>query len=426
MKCYSEKIVVACGFLFIFVNLGLASTSFNIYQSYIVDIPGVGHTGGSAILSVRNLSSLIAMMLVNRYYDLLDVRGGVSVACGFTACGFVAYAFAAQMASLPLFVVGAVCCGIAYGVGGMVGVTTLMGRWFETDIGTAVGIASVGSGVASVLVPLVVVHIIDALSLSAAFVLEVLVALAIGLIVALLLRNRPSDVGMLPHGATPPEAHGAAAAAEPDDGEGAKGKPARKAKKSRTVLHGDPLPAAARRFLMLAMMLVGMVSVGSIAYLSVLFTTSGVDVGFAATLVSVAGLCLTISKFVTGELFDHLGSVRASTIALGSMIVAMLVCCVVPTGSTVAAAASAVLVGLGLAVGSVGISVWSLEMSDDEHRSQFVKNCQVWYAFGGFVMNTIPGPLHDLTGSYLVSYAIMATCVIIATVIILTLYRRYR
>ena len=57
-------------------------------------------------------------------------------------------------------------------------------------------------------------------------------------------------------------------------------------------------------------------------------------------------------------------------------------------------------------------------------RARSIKNCQVAYSVGGFVMNIVPGPLKELTGTYVSAYAIMLALAIAAAFIILGTYRR--
>ena len=61
IKKQYQTIIVACAFTLLFVNTGFTSTSFSIYQSYIVNIPGVGDVGGSVVVTVRTFVSLICM-----------------------------------------------------------------------------------------------------------------------------------------------------------------------------------------------------------------------------------------------------------------------------------------------------------------------------------------------------------------------------
>ena len=48
MKKHYEKVITLCCFLFLFTNVGLTSTSFNVYQPYIIATDGVGDVGGCA------------------------------------------------------------------------------------------------------------------------------------------------------------------------------------------------------------------------------------------------------------------------------------------------------------------------------------------------------------------------------------------
>ena len=54
MKQNYPKIISACCFLFLFVNVGMPSTSFSVYQPYLVQL--VGDSGGALVLSVRTLA----------------------------------------------------------------------------------------------------------------------------------------------------------------------------------------------------------------------------------------------------------------------------------------------------------------------------------------------------------------------------------
>ena len=269
-------------------------------------MPGIGDTGGSLILSVRTLVSLLAMTVVDRYYRLLDVRRGVFLTCLFTCGGFLIYSVAA---SLPVFFAGAVFLGLGYGLGGNVAMTYLANRWFASGIGTVVGFAAMGSGLASIVMPLMVVRVIEGLSLQAAFVVEGIIAGLIGLLVFALIRNGPSEMGLRPH--------------ESKDGKG------RKAHANRQA------PKAERALLLAAIAMVGVFSCGAITYLSVLATSSGFTPVFAATLASASGVALTLAKVVAGELFDRLGAPLASGVMFAFALVGFALACTVGSGNTV-------------------------------------------------------------------------------------------
>lgn len=398
IKRHYEKVIVGCCFMTIFVNVGLASTAFSVHQPYLVAIPGIGDTGGSLVLSARTLSSLLVMLVVDRYYRLLDVRRGVLVASLCTAGGFLVYSMAS---SLPPFMLGAVILGFGYGLGGMVSVTYLVNRWFASGVGGVIGFVSMGSGIASIAMPLIVVRIIEAASLQTAFLTESVTAAVIGAVVFALIRNRPADMGIQPY-------EGKAGASR-----------ARRASSMRTAPKGE------HAILLAAMTCVGVFCCCGMTYLSVLCTSSGFDVVFAATLVSLGGASLTVAKYVVGKLFDRLGAPRASAIMFGFAAIGFALCCFAGLGSHGLMICAAVMMGAGLSLGTVGISVWSLDMSNPETRAKEIKNFQVAYALGGFIANTLPGIVKDLVGTYVVSYAAMVVVVLAAAFIVMRYYRKF-
>ena len=402
VKSHYEKIIVACCFLSLFVNIGLNSTSFAVYQPYIVSMPDIGDAAGSIILSTRILVSAVATMLVNRFYDFLEARAGLSLAMVLTAAAFFVYSTAS---TLPAFLAGAVLAGIAYGLGGMVATAMLVNRWFKSGIGTAVGVASVGSGVAGFVIPVAATSIIEAHSLVAAFACEGVLSLVLAVVVFLFLRNRPSDLGLKPH--------------ESNIAKSGRGK-----EQAARIRRGVELSVRERWLVLAAMAMLGAFSMSAIAYLSVLFVSSGYDIRLAAVLLSVAGVCLTIAKFLVGEMFDRLGTPIASFMMFIVLVVGLVLACLSGCEVPTVAIGAAVCIGAGLSLGSVGLSVWSIELTSLELRVKSIKNCQVAYSLGGFAMNAIPGPLKELTGTYVTSYAIMLALVVATAFIILGMYRR--
>ena len=129
IKRHYEKVIAACCFLILFTNVGLPSTSFSVFQPYLVDLPGVGNTGGSIIISVRTFMSLIGMLVVGRYYDLLNCRIGAFLASLCVCAGFFLYS--QNTGSFIGLCAGSVFTGLGYGLGGMIASTMMINRWFR-------------------------------------------------------------------------------------------------------------------------------------------------------------------------------------------------------------------------------------------------------------------------------------------------------
>ena len=314
LKQHYEKVICACCFLLLFTNVGLASTSFSVYQPYLVELPGVGHSGGSIVISIRTFISVIAMFFVARYYEKLDCRKGVACASLCIGIGFVIYAF--STANFVGLCIGSIFTGLGYGLGGMVASTMLIGRWFKDHVATAAGIAAVGSGVAAVIVPPVVVALESAFSLSSAFVAEGILALVCAVTLYALLRNKPQDMGLVPY--TDPKL-----SSEVED----ESQKTSLQKKQRGNRINRNLPSRMVPVVLIAMLFVGCVSVGGSNYLAVLFTSEGFTTEYAALLVSISGACLMVSKLFTGVVFDKIGTAKGSLVFFALFIIGLILLC---------------------------------------------------------------------------------------------------
>ena len=340
-----------------------------------------------------------AHVFVARYYGWLNCRIGAFVASICVAIGFGLYALNTE--SYAGLCVASVFTGLGYGLGGMICSTMLIGRWFETNVATVAGIAAVGSGVAAVVLPPIVVAVVNATSLSAAFALEAALALLLGLLVFALLRNFPEDMGLKPYVSKKAEK--------------GTGKPKR-ARVNRNVPHSF-LPV-----LMVAMVFVGCASVGGNGYLGVLFTSEGFSTEAAAALIAVSGACLMVSKLFNGVIFDAIGTRNGSVLFFLLFIGGTGLLCLSDMGSSWLATAAAVMFGLGLSLGTVGISVWSIELAPKGREVQTIRNFQICYALGGFIFMLLPGFLAEAFGTYLVSYAALFFMLIAAAAVIVGLY----
>ncbi|MGN0072753.1 MAG: nitrate/nitrite transporter [Coriobacteriales bacterium] len=379
------------------MNVGFPSTAFGVYQPYIVEAPGMSHSLGSLVVSVRALVSLVATVLVARYYRRLDCRAGVVLGTCLTGLGFVVYAFAN---GFVLYVVGSVLAGLGYGLGGAVGMTLLVGRWFKDDVGKASGFAAMGSGMAGCLIPLAAVQIIAAAGLRASFLFEAAIAFAVALGVGLLLRNRPQDIGREPH------TSGTVKVVE-----------------QRAASHGQrELSPAAHALLVVAIVGVGCGSGGGVAYISILMTSNGISELFAATLLSVVGLALVFGKFSVGAVMDALGNRCGSMIFFAVFVAGLLLCCCAALQNPVICVAAAVLYGFGASLGSTGVSVWSIEFSGTRNRARVARDFQCAYAAGGFAFNLLPGILYELSGTYVTAYALLALLIAASMVLVAVVY----
>lgn len=402
-----EWVIVACAFLLLFVNVGFTSTSFSVYQTHIVEIPGVGDVGGSFVVTVRTLVALICMFFTGFYYKHIRPRIGFFIATMCTFLAFVLFAFAQNVSGLCI---ASVLAGIGYGLGGMVASTYLVGNWFRGKVGSVSGIVTMGSGVAAILMPVLAGWLIDAFSLSTSFFVEGLLALAIAIIVLVFVRTSPYDVGLKP--------------IEPKHKESSKNDK-KLNQHPKEALSGISLGRIPYVLMLVAIVLLGGVSVSGYNYFGILLTSQGIDLGVAAVLISIAGVFLTLSKFLVGVVCDRFGTFVGSLIFFILLIVALVLCSFVGTGGVIEASFAAIVLGIGMPLGTTGISLWSLELSSPEQMLKNIKRFQISYAFGGFAFNMMPGVLCQITGTYTSTYVVLTVMATICAVMVLAVYARH-
>ena len=297
---------------------------------------------------------------------------------------------------------GSLLAGLGYGLGGAVGMTLLVGRWFKDNVGKASGFAAMGSGMAGCLIPLAAVNIIATAGLRAAFLFETLIAFVVAAAVFALLRNRPQDIGRTPH------TSGTVAAV-----------------KAHAAARGEQeLSRRAHTLLVVAIAGVGAGSVGGVAYISILMTSCGIDPVFAAMIVSVVGLALVLGKFSAGAVMDALGNKRGSLLFFGIFVAGLALCCLAGLQLPALCLAAAALYGFGAALGSTGVSVWSIEFSNTANRARIARDFQSAYAAGSFVFNLLPGILYEFTGTYITAYALLAALIAASMLLVAAVYHR--
>lgn len=409
MKRHYSAVIVACCFLIMFVNQGLPSTSFNVWQSYLVRVPGVGDGGVAAVLLVRTAVSFLAIFAVTPYYKRLDLRWGVAGATLLTVAGFALYGLAGDR--LWLYCAGSVLTGVGYGLGGVVASTALIGNWFAGDVGTAAGIAGVGSGVAGMLVPLAVAPLVRYASLADAFFVVAAAAAVLGLVMFAFVRSEPQQLGMKPFQVSkkPPRSRRLAA----------------REAAARAFEAPAPLPASQRRLMGVALALLGADAVSASGYFSVLLSTSGIDLSAAAAVTALLGASLALGKFLSGKLFDIIGTQAASALFFAALVAGAALCANVSAGGVGLACAAAVLFGAGCSLSTTGLSVWSLELTSPAEKMDTVRDFMIAYAFGGFAFNALPGALKAVTGTYEASFAVFAVGSLVSAALVLFVLSRH-
>jgi len=154
--------------------------------------------------SLRGLEMGFLAPVVGVLVDRFGPRKILLVGIVATGLGFVLLSITQ---GLWMFYASSILLG--FGAGGCTSVVTLavVARWFRRNTGKAMGLAASGFGAGGLLVP-VIVWLIDSYGWRSAVVIQGAGMWIMGIPMALLIRDQPEDMGLLPDG-DPPSGPGA-------------------------------------------------------------------------------------------------------------------------------------------------------------------------------------------------------------------------
>lgn len=393
---YGWAVCIACLFLFL-CNMGLCSNILTIYLPFIED-RGIPDSMGSAILSVRCAFSFLTTFFVGIYYQKFSLRRGILL-CSTVGVLFP-LVFCAAVNAPALYYLGAALAGIAYGAGCIYPVSLLLNNWFHARRGLAIGISAAGSGIATMLFSPLLSSVAERHSLSAAFLLHASFMAVAAVAVYLVVRDTPEEMGLHPYGETAQQAE------------------------EEKVQPAFAPPRHMLWMLALMMLLTGGAGLAFSGHLAVLMRTEGYAPAFAASMVSLFGMVLVVSKLFTGAIADRIGPKRCSILLFSVFILGCFFVLGMDGSETVWCIALAAALGIGSPIFNVGPPLWAGDLSSREHYAKTLKWMQIFYNLGGIIFTVVPGIIADHTHEYKSAFLLFAAMMVAALTILLWAYRR--
>ena len=379
---YSWAICLAGGIL-IFITIGVVSNSFTIFMPFIMQHCNLTNAQTSSLITVRSCVSLLIMLNIHRFYRILGMRLGLALAAVFGGISFLLYSLAENYVS---FCVAAAVGGFCNGLGSMIPVSILINNWFYERRALALGICTIGSGIATIIIPTISTTLIQTASMQVAFRVEAIMIFALAVIIFLIIRGTPSELGLQPYGQQLTQY-------ELEHME----KPV-----TRRLSRRQWISMTATCFLL------GAVGTAGFTHLSVLFTSEGFSAMTVATIFSGIGLMLTVGKLVDGHLIDRIGGHRASIVLVLILLIGNTLCCFAYLQNNLVAAVTVLFLGFGYPLSTIGISIWCNDLVSADQYADTLSRLQVMYSSGGLIFISVPGILADILGGYIPSYMIFS------------------
>lgn len=398
-------LVCAVCTLMLFTCMGVVSNGFALFMPMIREEYGLTNTQVSSLITIRNLVTFCGTWMTTAFYSKVGMRAGTTVAGILAGISFMIYSFAENYA---VFCIGAAVSGFAFAFGTMVPAAILMNRWFVKNKALALGICGAGSGVAMVVLPPIATMLAESTGLSFAFRAQAIFMFGVAVVIFLVIRDYPADIGFKRFGETDESVEEESAGIENVDGTGL------------------ALPRKLYGTLIATCMLTGAVASVGYAHLSVLYADAGFSSMFIASLISIIGLLLTGAKLLFGHFTDRWGGFGTSMAFWGLVIIGHIGTCFAYTQSAAIAYGVAVVLGVGYALTNLGASILANDMVKQEHYAKVIRTLSVSQSGGALLCSNVPGMLADISGNYFSSYIMFTAFSILAALLTYSAYKQYK
>ena len=392
-------IVVGTCFLMVFVALGFCSSNKSMYVAAITEANGILR----GVYSFNDSMRYISTAVVNIFFGHLVAKYGTKklIICGFMSLILSSVLYSVASNVLVFYIGGCLLgIGLSFTTTAMVG--CVINRWFTKNKGTVMGAILAANGLGGALAAQIVYPIIyeegNAFGYRNAYRLVAVILLATMLIVAVFMREQPKGE----------EKTATAVSKKKPRGESWSGVDYKQAKK-QVFFWGTAICMSFTGF-----MLQGINGVAAAHMKDV-----QLDASYIVTVLSVHSIALTVSKFLTGFIYDKLGLRFTVTLCSVSAIIAMfsLVALSNSAHGKVAAMCYGLVSTLALPLETVMLPILAGDLfgqkSFDKILGIFVSVNTVGFALGSPVMNII----HDKLGSYVIAFAVCGVLMIIVTVV---------
>jgi len=353
--------------LIMFCAVGLIISAFSIFLPYIRDLNGFTATQTNLLLTFRTLSQMVGILCISYYYKKLSYRVGAAIALTVLAFGFALYGLADSYA---MYCTAAIICGLAAGFSSSVG-SMAINEWFVKDKALATSICAAGTGIASIVMPVVVTAVVENFSLRAAFWMEGAFILLIAVFTLFALQKNPNQITSDAPANLPADA------------------PRKKSNFNIPLTNALMLSAGVALF--------GLASYGIMGGLAQLLREAySADV--TSYLVTGFGITMFIGKLVYGRIADRIGLLRANYVAFGALIVGSLGLFLFYR-SLPLLILSIIIIGFGMPLSTVTSPLLATNFAAPGRYMNVLKSFSFIQTFGGFLVSYVTGFFADLPGS---------------------------
>ena len=391
-KIFYGWYIVAAGFLIMSAAFGIITNCVGLFVKPVCEDMGFTRQAFSMNQTLVSFSMMAIPLLSGKIFSRFRVKRVMEVC---TIVLIIAYASYSFCSSIPSFYIVSVLVGLSLGGVASVPLSLLVSNWFHARRGLATGLVFMGSGVGGMVFNPVVSWLLQEMGWRQTYqIMSVAVTLLIAPAVFFVVRQDPAELGLVPLG-------NGRVLSEGPVGDG--------------MLFQDAKKTAAFYILCLCIMLSSMGGSVLMQNNAPFLTDIGYSVSVGATIAALCQGSLAAGKMVLGQLYDKLGTWRATLISNGAIILGlgcMLIAELPPILIVII-----LLQGIGCAFGTVAPPIVTQSVFGLRDYSTIYGIVSAMGSFGSALAPVFAATVYDYTGSYKGAFAAVAVVLVGVTVL---------
>jgi MFS family permease len=374
-KVFYGWYIVAFCWIVNFVVFGISVNTFTVYVKPIQAELGWSRGEISLAISLAAVAMGLGAPFIGRLIDRIGAR--VAMAAGAGVIG-VCTILISRMQSLPTFYALFIFSGIGQGAATLIPISLVISNWFNAMRGKALGIAMTGTGLGAMVMVPVSTWIVTHWGWRTSYAIMGCIILLMVPLNLLLIRTRPSDVGLLPDG-------GLAAEEDPASAVG--------------LAASEAVRTQAFWMIAVMMVLAGLVAMGAGVHLMPYLTDVGHTEARASLIIAVISGMTFVGKIILGSVVDRWGVRPTVALAFGMILAGFLL--LMGAAWTLVAFAFAVVYGFGIGAPLVVNPALTAECLGLKHFGAVFGILTLFTTGGAALGAVLTGFVYDTAGSYI-------------------------
>ncbi len=367
------------------------------YMSIVLNCAGLFLVPVSESLNIsRSQFSLnttvlsIAMIIVSvnawKIYSKISIKNSMRIAAIILP---IAYAGFGVAPNIYVFYILSFIVGTCFALCGFIPISTLITNWFIDDRGLATGLAFTGSGLGGMIFQPIIGQLLISVGWKQTYIiLAIIMFLVVVPFVLFFVKDKPSDIGLMPYEKANKQVSKKAVITEDDEGLSAK--------------------EAFKTHQFILFFIAVAITTGVCSSFIQQFPAYLTDIGYSITQAANAGALslgsLALGKILIGKLYDFVGVFKGNIIALVCLSLTFVI--VLYARNSMFLYITIILSGIGLTFSSVGYSVSTMEIFGKKHYGAIYGIINGASSIGSAIGSPLANIIFDKTNSYNTTWVI--------------------